>query len=147
MDMFSMIGFIMLLGLVAKNSILLVDYTIQLMRRGLPRKEAIIQAGKIRLRPIMMTTFALIAGMLPLALALTEVGQFRQSMGITIIGGLISSLLLTLVLIPAMFPWADDFRRWTRRLLGRPEHREIDLADKLGLPSLALPRGKAGIHN
>lgn len=128
LSIFSMIALIMLLGLVAKNSILLVDYTMQLMRRGLPRDEALVQAGKTRLRPILMTTVALIAGMLPLALGLSEVGRFRRSMGVAVIGGLISSTALTLVFVPAAFGWVDEFRLWTRRKLGRPERREVDAA-------------------
>jgi HAE1 family hydrophobic/amphiphilic exporter-1 len=124
--MFTMIGFIMLLGLVTKNSILLVDYTQKLLRKGMSHNDALIKAGLTRLRPILMTTFALIAGMLPLALGLSEVGKFRSSMGVAIIGGLISSTLLTLVVIPAVFEYIDTFRRWTRRLLRRPELREID---------------------
>jgi HAE1 family hydrophobic/amphiphilic exporter-1 len=125
-NMFTMIGFIMLLGLVTKNSILLVDYTQKLLRKGMSHNDALIKAGLTRLRPILMTTFALIAGMLPLALGLSEVGKFRSSMGVAIIGGLISSTLLTLVVIPAVFEYIDTFRRWTRRLLRRPELREID---------------------
>ncbi len=73
-----------------------------------------------------MTTFALIAGMLPVALGLSEVGKFRMSMGIAIIGGLISSTILTLVVIPAVFGYMDTFRMWTRSLLRRPAQREID---------------------
>ncbi|NTV52649.1 MAG: efflux RND transporter permease subunit [Candidatus Firestonebacteria bacterium] len=126
LNMFSMIGFIMLLGLVTKNSILLVDYTQKLLRQGLSVNEALIKAGLTRLRPIMMTTFALIAGMLPLALGLSETGSFRQSMGITIIGGLISSTLLTLVVIPAAYGYMEALRVWSRRLLRRPALREVD---------------------
>ncbi len=118
LNIFSMIALIMLLGLVTKNSILLVDYTLQMMRKGHPRDEALKMAGKVRLRPILMTTFALIAGMLPVALALTEVGKFRQSMGVAIEGGLISSLLLTLVIVPSVFGYVDDFRLWLRKLFG-----------------------------
>jgi HAE1 family hydrophobic/amphiphilic exporter-1 len=125
-DMFTMIGFIMLLGIVAKNSIILVDYIQQLMRRGKNVREAIIEAGKVRLRPILMTSFALAAGMLPTALALSEVGKFRQSMGIVIIGGIISSTILTLLIIPAVFEYMDSFRMWTRKKLGRPSKRRID---------------------
>ncbi|OGS19520.1 MAG: hypothetical protein A3J83_02690 [Elusimicrobia bacterium RIFOXYA2_FULL_40_6] len=125
-NMFTMIALIMLFGLATKNSILLVDYTQQLMRKGLPRDEALVRAGVVRLRPILMTTFALIAGMLPLALGLSEVGKFRSSMGVAIIGGLISSTFLTLVIIPAVFGYMDTFRLWTRKLLGRPLTREID---------------------
>ncbi len=116
LNIFSMVALIMLLGLVTKNSILLVDYTLQMMRKGMPRDEALKAAGKVRLRPILMTTFALIAGMLPVALALTEVGKFRQSMGVAIEGGLISSLLLTLVIVPSVFGYVDDFRLWLTRI-------------------------------
>jgi len=126
LNIFSMIALVLLLGLVAKNSILLVDYAYQLMRRGRSRDEALVEAGKTRLRPILMTTVALIAGMLPLALGLSEVGRFRRSMGISVIGGLLSSTVLTLVFIPAAFEYVDRFRLWTRRVLGRPERREID---------------------
>ena len=129
LDMFTMIGFIMLLGIVAKNSIILVDYIQQLMRRGREVEEAIIEAGKVRLRPILMTSFALVAGMLPTALALSEVGKFRQSMGIVIIGGIISSTILTLLVIPAIFEYMHLFRMWTRKKLKRPEKRKIDLHD------------------
>ncbi len=116
LNIFSMVALIMLLGLVTKNSILLVDYTLQMMRKGMPRDEALKAAGKVRLRPILMTTFALIAGMLPVALALTEVGKFRQSMGVAIEGGLLSSLLLTLVIVPSVFGYVDDFRLWLTRI-------------------------------
>ncbi len=118
LNIFSMVALIMLLGLVTKNSILLVDYTLQMMRKGMSRNDALKAAGKVRLRPILMTTFALIAGMLPLALALTEVGKFRQSMGVAVEGGLISSLLLTLVIVPSVFGYVDDFRLWIRKLFG-----------------------------
>ncbi|OGF45488.1 MAG: hypothetical protein A2452_10970 [Candidatus Firestonebacteria bacterium RIFOXYC2_FULL_39_67] len=127
LDLFGMIGFIMLLGLSAKNSILLVDFTQKLMRRGLSREESLIEAGKTRFRPILMTTVALIAGMLPLALALSEMGSFRKSMGIAVIGGLISSTFLTLIVVPAIFGYLDTFRLWTRKLFGRPAERKIDL--------------------
>jgi HAE1 family hydrophobic/amphiphilic exporter-1 len=118
LSIFSMISIIMLMGLVTKNSILLVDYTLQMMRKGMPRDEALKAAGRVRLRPILMTTFALIAGMLPVALALTEVGKFRQSMGIAMEGGLISSLVLTLIIVPSGFGYVDDFRLWLRRISG-----------------------------
>ncbi len=126
LDMFTMIGFIMLLGIVAKNSIILVDYIQQLLQRGRSVDDAVIEAGKVRLRPILMTSFALAAGMLPTALALSEVGKFRQSMGIVIIGGIISSTILTLLIIPAIFEYTHSFRIWSRKKLGRPEKRKID---------------------
>lgn len=115
-DLFSMIGIVMLLGVVAKNSILLVDYATQRIQDGVDRSEALIQAGKTRLRPILMTSLALIAGTIPIAVGLNEASAQRTSMGVAIIGGLISSTLLTLVVVPAAFGYIDDFRLWTRRL-------------------------------
>ncbi len=125
-NMFTMIGFIMLLGIVAKNSILLVDYIQQLMRRGKSVKEAIVEGGRVRLRPILMTSFALSAGMLPTALGLTEAGSFRKGMGIVVIGGIISSTVLTLLIIPAIFEYMVTLRMWLRKILGRPPLRTID---------------------
>jgi HAE1 family hydrophobic/amphiphilic exporter-1 len=119
LDIFSMIGCIMLFGLATKNSILLVDYTRQLTAEGMARKEAIIQAGLTRLRPILMTTIALIAGMLPIAIGLNEASKQRTSMGIAVIGGLISSTLLTLVVVPAAYSYMDRFRLWCRKILTR----------------------------
>lgn len=135
LTMFTMIGFIMLLGLTVKNSILLVDLTQKLECTGITQEEAIIKAGLTRLRPILMTTFALIAGMLPLAMGLTEVGRFRQSMGIAIIGGLVSSTILTLVVVPAVYGYVDRFRLKMRKLMHRPAERTIDCKDpsKLGI--------------
>lgn len=129
-DMFTLIGMIMLLGIVAKNSILLVDYTQQKIRDGHSIDEAVIIAGKTRFRPILMTTFAVIAGMLPTALGLTEVGAFRKGMGIVVIGGVISSTILTLLVVPAIFEYMDRFRRFLRKLVGRPETRMVDLSDE-----------------
>lgn len=115
-DIFSMIGIVMLLGVVAKNSILLVDYTLQLLAEGVPRNEALMKACRTRLRPILMTSLALIAGTVPIAAGLTELGTQRMSMGIAIIGGVVSSTLLTLVVVPAAFGYIDDFRAWASRL-------------------------------
>ncbi|MDR2860351.1 MAG: efflux RND transporter permease subunit [Elusimicrobiota bacterium] len=130
LDIFTMIGMIMLLGIVAKNSIILVDYIQQLIIRGRESiDEAVIEAGKVRLRPILMTSFALIGGMLPTALALTEVGKFRQGVGILTIGGILTSTLLTLLIVPAIFEYAYNLRLWIRKKLGRPEKRKIDLGD------------------
>ncbi len=116
-DIFSLIGIVMLLGVAAKNSILLVDYTHQLLEEGMPRNQALLKAARTRLRPILMTSIALIAGTLPIAIGLTELGSQRQSMGMAIIGGLISSTVLTLVVVPAAFGYIDDFRLWCHRLI------------------------------
>ena len=110
---------IMLLGVASKNSILLVDYANQLMQAGKDRSEALVIAGKTRLRPILMTTMALIAGTLPIAMGLNEASRQRTGMGIAIIGGLISSTALTLVVVPAAFSFIDRFRIWVRAVLTR----------------------------
>lgn len=113
LDLFSMIGCIMLLGVATKNSILLVDSTNQYIAGGKSMQEAIIQAGKTRLRPILMTSIALIAGMIPIAIGLNEASKQRTSMGIAVIGGLVSSTLLTLVVIPAAYSYIERFRLWS----------------------------------
>ncbi len=113
LNIFSMIGIIMLLGVAVKNSILLVDYANQLVLQGIDRSTAMIQAGKTRLRPILMTSVALIAGTVPIAIGLNEASRQRTSMGVAIIGGLISSTLLTLVVVPASFSFVDRFRIWS----------------------------------
>jgi len=107
----SMVGFIMLVGLVCKNAILLVDYTNTLRTRGYERNAAVLEAGPTRLRPILMTTLAMIFGMLPTALALGRGSEFRAPMAIAVIGGLILSTLLTLVFIPTLYTLVDDLAR------------------------------------
>ncbi|UOF02164.1 efflux RND transporter permease subunit [Bdellovibrio reynosensis] len=118
-DIFSLIGIVLLLGVVAKNSILLVDYTNQLIHEGLERNAAILKACRTRLRPILMTSLALIAGMIPIAIGLNEASAMRTSMGIAIIGGLISSTLLTLLIVPAAFGFIEDFKMWFRAKLAK----------------------------
>ena len=112
LDLFSMIGCIMLMGVATKNSIILVDYTHQLMDGGMERSKAIVTAGKTRLRPILMTSFALLAGMSPIAFGLSELSSMRQAMGIAVMGGVISSTVLSLVVVPAAFTYIDNFRLW-----------------------------------
>jgi hydrophobe/amphiphile efflux-1 (HAE1) family protein len=107
-----MIGVLMLMGIVAKNSILLVDFAIEEMRAGKTRIQAIVESGHKRARPIVMTTVAMVAGMLPVASGLGEASDFRQPMAIAVIGGLITSTLLTLVIVPAVFTLFDDIERW-----------------------------------
>jgi hydrophobic/amphiphilic exporter-1 (mainly G- bacteria), HAE1 family len=114
-DMLAMIGMILLMGLVTKNSILLVDFTNQLKRRGVSTREAILQAGPIRLRPILMTTLSMIFGMVPVAIGLGAGAELRRGMGITVIGGLIASTLLTLVVVPVAYSLIDDLTRLVRR--------------------------------
>ena len=107
-DMVAFIGLIMLMGLVTKNSILLIDYTNVLRRRGMNRSEAIIEAGATRLRPILMTSLAMILGMLPVAFGFGTSNDFRAAIGYTIIGGVISSTILTLVVVPVVYSLLDD---------------------------------------
>ncbi len=117
LNIFSMIGIIMLLGVATKNSILLVDYAHQLTEKGFSRADAIVAAGKTRLRPILMTTMALVAGSIPIAVGLNEAAKQRTSMGVAIVGGLISSTVLTLIVVPAAYSFVDRFRVWSASTL------------------------------
>jgi len=107
LNLFSMIGFIMLMGLVTKNAILLVDFTNQGIREGKSRSQAIFDAGQVRLRPILMTTLAMIFGMLPMSLGLGDGGETQAPMGRAIIGGVMTSTLLTLVVVPVLYTYLD----------------------------------------
>src|SRR5690606_20874149 len=116
------IGVLMLLGIVGKNSILLVDFALEEMAKGVDISHAIIDAGHKRAQPILMTTVAMVAGMVPTAVSLTGDGAWRAPMGITVIGGLILSTLLTLLIVPASFSLAIGAEKWLgprlrRRLL------------------------------
>ncbi|MEX8194166.1 efflux RND transporter permease subunit [Comamonas guangdongensis] len=126
LSMFSIIGVVMLMGLVTKNAILLVDFAIRARAPhrdeatgrtldGLPRDEALLLAARVRLRPILMTTLAMIFGMVPLAFAVTEGSEQRAPMGQAVIGGVITSSLLTLVVVPVAYCYLDDFAAWLRR--------------------------------
>jgi multidrug efflux pump subunit AcrB len=106
------IGFLMLMGIVAKNSILLVDFAIEEMRAGKDRVTALMESGHKRARPIVMTTIAMIAGMLPVAIGIHGDSSFRAPMAVAVIGGLLTSTLLTLVIVPAVFTVVDDIERW-----------------------------------
>jgi HAE1 family hydrophobic/amphiphilic exporter-1 len=126
--MFSIIGVVMLMGLVTKNAILLVDFAIRARAEqvdehgrtvpGLPRAEALLLAARVRLRPILMTTLAMIFGMVPLAFAVSEGSEQRAPMGQAVIGGVVTSSLLTLVVVPVVYCYMDDLAAWVRRLLG-----------------------------
>jgi len=119
-NIMSLIGVILLMGIVAKNAILLIDFAKWAReRQGLALREALIEAGAIRLRPILMTTFALIAGMIPVALGRGEGAQFRQPLGVAVIGGVITSTLLTLIAIPTFYEILDSVREWFGRLARR----------------------------
>ncbi|HEX6307080.1 MAG TPA: efflux RND transporter permease subunit [Longimicrobiales bacterium] len=115
MNMMSMIGVIMLMGLVTKNAILLVDNANERRALGADRHTALVEAGRVRLRPIIMTTAAMIFGMLPIALAMGEGGGFRAPMARSVIGGLITSTMLTLIVVPVAYTYFDDLGAWMRR--------------------------------
>ncbi|MBM4312780.1 MAG: efflux RND transporter permease subunit [Deltaproteobacteria bacterium] len=133
-SIFSFIGLILLMGLVKKNAILLVDYTNVLRERGIPRREAILEAGPVRLRPILMTTFAMVFGMFPVAFGMGEGAETRAPMGIAVIGGLLTSLFLTLVVVPAAYDLFDDFQGLFRR--GKKKDRKAEATS-------VSPTGKA----
>jgi HAE1 family hydrophobic/amphiphilic exporter-1 len=126
LSMFSIIGVVMLMGLVTKNAILLVDFAIRAREdtidadgqpvTGMARTPALLMAARVRLRPILMTTLAMIFGMVPLAFALTEGSEQRAPMGQAVIGGVITSSLLTLVVVPVVYCYMDDLAQWMRRL-------------------------------
>ncbi len=125
LNIISMLGIIMLFGLVAKNGILLVDYSNTLVKRGMRVREAVLEAASTRFRPIIMTTAAMIFGMLPLALGYAEGGEWRQAMGTVIIGGLMSSLILTLFLVPMVYnTWMGWFERRADARALKEEMRE-----------------------
>jgi HAE1 family hydrophobic/amphiphilic exporter-1 len=125
LSMFSVIGVVMLMGLVTKNAILLIDFAIRArepqlqadgsLKPGLDRNEALLLAAEVRLRPILMTTLAMIFGMVPLAFALSEGSEQRAPMGQAVIGGVITSSLLTLVVVPVVYCYMDDLAQWLRR--------------------------------
>jgi HAE1 family hydrophobic/amphiphilic exporter-1 len=120
LNLFSLIGTVLLVGLASKNGILLVDFANHMVERGMDRSAAMIEAARERFRPIVMTTCAMIAGMTPIALALDPGAAQRQALGIVVIGGLISSLLLTLVLVPVMFMWLGPKPRGTTEPASAP---------------------------
>jgi multidrug efflux pump subunit AcrB len=133
LNIFSMIGIVFLMGLVTKNAILLVDFANQGQRNGMSRFDALLAAGQTRLRPILMTTAAMIFGMLPLALGLGEGAEQQAPMGRAIIGGVITSTFLTLVVVPVIYSYIDAF-----------EKRFFKGARKHGVPALsAQPTDKA----
>jgi len=131
LNVMSLIGIVMLMGLVTKNAILLVDYTNTLRGRGLERNEAILRAGPTRLRPILMTTTAMVFGMLPIALGLGKGAEIRSPMAIAVIGGLLSSMFLTLVMVPVVYTIFDDLGAGRRASpAAAAEHSDIGSIDR-----------------
>jgi hydrophobic/amphiphilic exporter-1 (mainly G- bacteria), HAE1 family len=121
LNIMSLIGVMMLMGIVAKNAILLIDFAKWARERGTPRREALIEAGRTRLRPILMTTLALVAGMVPVALGYGEGADFRAPLGRAVIGGVIASTVLTLLVIPTVYEIFDEWREWLFSKFGRVE--------------------------
>jgi multidrug efflux pump subunit AcrB len=134
------IGFLMLMGIVTKNAIMLVDFAVEQMRLGVPRRKAIINAGRKRARPIVMTTIAMVGGMFPSALAIGAGGEFRSPMAIAVIGGLIVSTMLSLLFVPAFFLVMDDISRVLWRMFGHfvgksDEHHEPEVHPAVTQPA------------
>jgi HAE1 family hydrophobic/amphiphilic exporter-1 len=128
LNIMSLIGVVLLVGIVAKNAILLIDFAKWSEESGMDRREALIQAGRVRLRPILMTTFALVAGMVPVALGGGEGGDFRAPLGITVIGGVVTSTLLTLLVIPTVYEILADTRDWLAARLFRSKGKAVPAA-------------------
>ena len=139
------IGILMLMGIVTKNAIMLVDFAIESMHRGTPRTEAIVDAGRKRARPIVMTTIAMVAGMLPADVGLDSGGEFRAPMSVAVIGGLLSSTLLSLVFVPAVFAVMDDIGRLVWHVFSRfvgPTEEDVEPAAGAA-PAMAMVRAEA----
>ena len=134
LNMFSIIGFIMLMGLVTKNAILLVDFTNQAQREGQNQYQALLAAGQVRLRPILMTTLAMIFGMLPMAIGGGDGGEIQAPMGRAVIGGVITSTLLTLVVVPVAYTYLDTLGKFFSRVLGGKHVDEHLAQEGVGLP-------------
>lgn len=151
LNIFSMIGMVMLMGLVTKNAILLVDYANLLRREGMDKDEALLRAGPVRLRPILMTALSTIAGMLPVAAGLGAGAESRAPMGACVVGGMITSTMLTLVVIPVVYSLVDDTRGWIPALagwigsLGRRRSREQGTGE-IAADSVLVSTELAGIE-
>jgi HAE1 family hydrophobic/amphiphilic exporter-1 len=140
LNLMSLIGVILLMGIVAKNAILLIDFAKWSHEEGMPLREALIHAGGVRLRPILMTTFALVVGMLPVALGQGEGSGSRSPMGIAIIGGVITSTLLTLLVIPTFYEILSGWREWVfARFRGTVKHRKEHRHPSLGTGTEPMP--------
>jgi len=133
------IGFLMLMGIVGKNSILLVDFAIEEMRAGKDRLTALVESGHKRARPIVMTTVAMVAGMLPVAIGIGGDNSFRAPMAVAVIGGLITSTALTLVIVPAVFTLIDDIENWVA-----PKARRILTSEGESSESALAQPGRGG---
>jgi multidrug efflux pump subunit AcrB len=132
LGLFALIGIVLLMGLVTKNAILLVDFALAAMKEGKPQFKAVTEAGVTRLRPILMTSFSTIAGMIPIAMELGAGSEVRSPMAISVIGGFTTSTLLTLVVVPVLFTYVDNLVRGIMRLLGGEDKRQVAMAGASG---------------
>jgi multidrug efflux pump subunit AcrB len=137
LNIFSFIGIVMLMGLVTKNAILLVDFTNQRQREGKSQLQAIMEAGQVRLRPILMTTLAMIFGMLPMAIGGGDGGEQQAPMGRAVIGGVITSTLLTLVVVPVAYTYLDNLGKRAKRWLQKGHEEETPAVAEPEAPELA----------
>lgn len=135
----TVLGILMLMGIVAKNSILLVEFAIEEIRAGKDRITALLEAGHKRARPIVMTSVAMIAGMLPVAIGVGGGASFQSQMAVAVIGGLVTSTALTLVMVPAVFTWVDDFERWIGRRIGSRLVNEAAAAGEVARGPTSVP--------
>ena len=136
------IGILMLMGIVTKNAIMLVDFAIEEANRGVSRAEAVLDAGRKRARPIVMTTIAMSAGMVPASLALGDGGEFRAPMAVAVIGGILFSTVLSLIFVPSFYTIMDDAALGTARLfrwLVKPNEKDEPETETPGASVHALP--------
>ncbi|MBI2994820.1 MAG: efflux RND transporter permease subunit [Gammaproteobacteria bacterium] len=140
LNLFSMIGFIMLMGLVTKNAILLVDFANHGLRAGKPLRQSLLDAGQVRLRPILMTTSAMIFGMLPMAIGMGNGGELMAPMGRAVIGGIITSTLLTLVVVPVLFTFLHALGNWAKAHLFHDQAEEAGKTEGGGLAAKGVMR-------
>jgi hydrophobe/amphiphile efflux-1 (HAE1) family protein len=139
LGMYALIGIVMLMGLVTKNAILLVEYCLGEMKKGVDRMQAIKDAGNTRMRPILMTTIAMICGMLPIAIGLGAGAEARAPMALAVIGGLITSTVLTLLVVPVVFTYIDDLQNWIKR---KAKIKPVDKGEDMSPQLVASSRSR-----
>jgi HAE1 family hydrophobic/amphiphilic exporter-1 len=132
MNLFTQIGLVLLIGLVTKNSILLVEFANQRRETGANAHDAMVEAGVVRLRPILMTAFSTIAGILPIAIGFGAGAESRRPMGVAVVGGMLTSTFLTLIIIPVVYTAFSDLREWLARRKNAPAPNTVGLQEAAG---------------